>query len=552
MSREFELTPESAPVVAGICARVDGMPLAIELAAARAHVLPLDQILGRLDNMFRLLTTSSRTSLPRHRTLRAALDWSYDPLPPTEQKLLRRLSVFAGGFTLAAVEAVCSGQDLPADDVLDALSQLVDKSLVVAQSSEANARYRIQETVRLYGWSRLEESGEASEIRSRHRGYFLRLAEEAEPHFRGPRQAEWLGHLEREDPNLLVALHWAASDPGEAERRLRLAGALWRYWAIRGYFNEGRQILESALSSAAGLSAARAKALHASGYLAYRMDDLRAARMRLQNAASLFRKLKDDAGTAFCLTSLAVVARENGRYAQAVSLLEKALALARRLDDKWTLSRSLGSLGVVEEFRGNYAKAARLFEESLQASHGVSDAFGIAYALEHLGAVTAMQGRHAQARAMLEQALERFQKLGDRAHVAYTQYELGTAARLEGNHDKARALLLQSLTLSREVGDRSRIARSLEGLATLAMSSEQVERAAVLFGAARVLRASIREPLPPAARREHDRLLKAIRTASKRHPLKGALARGQALTFEEALDFAMTSDPTSSPCTQSR
>ena len=547
MSGGFVLTPENAAAVAGICARVDGMPLAIELAAARTHVLPLDQILLRLDNMFRLLTTGGRTSIPRHRTLRATLDWSYDPLPASEQMLLRRLSVFAGGFTLAAVEDVCVGEGLPREEILDTLSQLVDKSLVVAHSSDVNARYRMQETVRLYGGNRLAESGEASEIRARHCEFFLILAEAAEPHFRGPKQAEWLGHLEREDANLLAALHWAGTERSEAERCLRLAGALWRYWAIRGYFSEGRQILEGALSEASGASAARAKALHASGYLAYRMDDLPAARMRLQDAVSLFRELDDDPGTAFCLTSLGVVARESGKYAEAVALLEEALALARRMGDKWTLSRSLGSLGVVEEFRGNYSKAARLFEESLQASHRVSDAFGIAYALEHLGAVTAMQGRHEEARTMLEQALERFRVLGDRAHIAYTQYELGTSARLEGKNERAHALLLQSLVLSRDVGDRSRVARSLEGLANLAMSTEQVERAAVLCGAAMALRASIREPLPPAARRDHERLLRAIRAASKTQPLKGALARGRAMTYEQSLDYATAADPTSSP-----
>jgi len=392
------------------------------------------------------------------------------------------------------------------------------------------------------------EGGEGPEIRARHCEFFLTLAEEAEPHFRGPKQAEWLGHLEREDANLLAALHWASTEPDAAERRLRLAGALWRYWAIRGYFNEGRQILEAALSSAPGASAARAKALHASGYLAYRMDDLRTARKRLRDAVTLFHKLRDDAGTAFCLTTLGVVARENGKYAEAVKLLERALAIARRMDDKWTLSRSLGSLGVLEEFRGNYSKAARLFEESLQASHAVSDAFGIAYALEHLGAVTAMQGRYDQARGMLEQARERFQMLGDRAHIAYTQYELGTCARLEGKHDRAHDLLLQSLALSRNVGDRSRIARVLEGLANLAMSTDRLEQAAVLFGAAQSLRASIKEPLPPAARRDHERLLKAIRAASKAHRLGGALARGRAMTGDQALDYALATDPaTSSP-----
>jgi predicted ATPase len=235
----FALTEQNAPSVAQICYRLDGIPLAIELAAARVNVLPVEEIANRLDDCFRLLSAGSRTAMPRHRTLHATMDWSHELLPEEEQILFRRLSVFAGGFTLDAAEAVCAGEDLERDAVLDLLSHLVDKSLVMAREESGEARYRLLETIRQYGREKLSESGEAELFRERHAGYYLALAEEAEPELSGDRQGEWLQRLEAEHDNFRAALGFSL-EGGDARLGLRLAGVLGGFWYKRGYLREGR------------------------------------------------------------------------------------------------------------------------------------------------------------------------------------------------------------------------------------------------------------------------------------------------------------------------
>src|SRR5829696_2809070 len=271
----FVLTEQNAGAVAQICYRLDGIPLAIELAAARTKVLSVEQVADRLDDTFKLLSAGGRTAVPRQRTLHATMDWSHELLPEEERTLFRRLSVFAGGFTLEAVESVCAGEDLTRDEVLELLSHLVDKSLVMVREESGEARYRLLETVRQYGWEKLSESGEEEQVRERHAGHYLTLAEEAEPELKGEGQVAWLKRFEREHDNLRAAMRWLL-DRGESEKAVRLGWALWLFWWIRGHFAEGRRSMERALTtggSAAMPPSARAKALFVAGTMACGQGD---------------------------------------------------------------------------------------------------------------------------------------------------------------------------------------------------------------------------------------------------------------------------------------
>ncbi len=310
----FKVTNANAPAVAQVCFHLDGIPLAIELAAARVRSLSVEEINTRLGQRFRLLTGGSRDTLPRQQTLRALIDWSYDLLTESEKTLLRRLSVFAGGWTLSAAEVVCAGEPVEDWEVLDLLTALVDKSLVVAEPLGDGTRYRLLETVRQYGGDRLGESGEAEAVRGRSASCFLALAEEAEPQLQGPEQGSWLVRLEAEHDNLRSSLAWEEQSAAGAEAGLRLAGSLWRFWFVRGHLSEGRQWLGRALArtkpGAAGpdgasggeATATRGKALNGAGNLAWSQSDYAGARALYEEGLTVRRQLRDQGGISYSLT----------------------------------------------------------------------------------------------------------------------------------------------------------------------------------------------------------------------------------------------------------
>src|SRR5918998_4342554 len=309
----FALTEQNAPAVAQICYRLDGIPLAIELAAARAKVLSVEQIADRLDDSFGLLSAGGRATRPRQHTLHATMDWSHELLGREERILFRRLAVFSGGFSFEAAESVCIGEDVERDEVLGLLSRLVDKSLVVARAERGETRYRLLETIRQYGREKLEESGEEAEVGQRHAGYCLGFAEEAERELGGPDQARWLTRLEAEHDNLRAALSWSLGEVGDAGLGARLTAALWSFWSTRGYVNEGRKWLESAISRSehavtAPPTLARAKALNGAGVLAMVQDEVGAAKVHIEEGLSLYRELGDKEGIASSLVSLGSVA----------------------------------------------------------------------------------------------------------------------------------------------------------------------------------------------------------------------------------------------------
>jgi non-specific serine/threonine protein kinase len=579
---EFAVTHENAPAVAQICQRLDGIPLAIELAAARVTALPVETIHERLDDRFRLLTGGySRTALPRQQTLRALIDWSYDLLTEPERMLLRRLSVFAGGWTLDAAEAVCSVQGLEAEDVLDLLTHLVGKSLVSYEEQGEKARYRLLETVRQYGRDRLREGGEVEIVGERHRDWNLELVERAGSELSGEHQAEWLERLEAEHDNLRAALEWSA-ERGEAPESLRLAGGLTGYWSMRGYVTEGRQRLDAALAmeGAEEPTPARAAALRGAGFLAWRQGDYEAARGRVEECLMIARALSDGLIASDALATLAQIAYAQSDYEAACSLTEERLAICRQLGDWERIAFSLTGLAIWVKFQGDLTRAWALCEESLAISREWADTRGIARkTLHELGSVAVCQGDFAGAQPFLEESLALHRKAGDRGDASWSLHYLGDVAFYQGEFARARALYEESLALRREIGDQLAIsfslcrlghvalaegdpagasvllgeclairkslgnqrglAECLEGFARVGRARGQWQRAARQLGTAEALRETIKTPLWPCERREHEDLVAAVRAALGEEALAAAWAEGRTMPLQQAIEEAL-------------
>jgi predicted ATPase/class 3 adenylate cyclase len=486
----FALTDGNAAAVAHICHRLDGIPLAIELAAARVKVLTADQIATRLNDRFRLLTGGSRAGLPHHQTLRATIDWSHDLLSDKERTLLRRLSVFAGGFNLEAGEAICAGDGLEKDAILDLLTNLVDKSLVVAEGLNGDIRYLLLETVRQYGLEKLEEAGEVAGIREQHLEWYLGLAERVEPELLGPDQLGGLDELEREHDNLRAALEWAASGARDAEARVRLAGALQRFWSMRGHLTEGRAWLESAIEESVesgDASPAPVKAIYGAGVLAFYQGDYVRAVALLEHSLALSREGGDKVSTARALNRLALVHRNRGDYSRAITLLEESQVLCRATGQKWVLAQALHTLALAVRGLGDYDRATALLEESLPLWRETGDKSGLARSLASLGVVARLQRDFARARALHEQSLALNRELGHKYEIADALLNLGSVAKNEGDYARARDLYDECLILSREIGYRLVVAAALVNLAIVSHYQGDDERAGQLAEEAKTL-----------------------------------------------------------------
>ncbi|MDP9411691.1 MAG: tetratricopeptide repeat protein, partial [Actinomycetota bacterium] len=530
----FALTPENARAVADVCRRLDGMPLAIELAAARVGTMSLDRISERLGDSMRLLTNGGREAAPRQRTLRGALDWSHDLLPDDERALFRRFSVFAGGFTLEAAEEVGGG----AGDVLDLLANLVDKSLVVAEVP-FRARYRLLEPVRQYALEKLGEAGEDEATRRAHAGFFLRLAERAEPGLTGAEQGAWLERLALDYDNLRAAMGWFAGRE-EFEVLLRMAGALWWFWRLHGHYGEGRGWLERALAAGGEAPpASRAKALTAAGDLAFLQSEYDLAGERLQEGLALCQTLGDRRGIARAVQLLGSIEREQGRYARAEAFHEESLALWEELGEDWGVAQSLNYLGFVAWLREDYDRAAELCTRALGMFRRLGDGEGIAWSLIMLGTASLYRGDRDRA-ALLEEGLALSRQVGYREGVAWVLNELGVLARRERRPERAETLLRESLGLHRDLGDRWRTASLLEELAGTAGVLGRFERAAILFGAAEALRDALSDPVPPCERADRERDVAAVWTGMEGGSLREAWAAGRAMTLEQAYEYALT------------
>lgn len=445
----FELTPENAPAVAQICQRLDGIPLAIELAAARVRVLTPQQICDALADRFRLLTGGSRTLMPRQQTLQASVDWSYGLLPETERALLRRLSVFAGGFTLVAAEHVCSGDGIDGYQVLDLLSELVDRSLVLMEEEGVTARYRLLETIRQYGRDRLLDSGEAAAVRGRHRDFYLAFAERAEPELIGRNQDLWLAQLDAEHDNVRAALDWSRQD-ADPEAFLRLAGSLVVFWRYRGHFREGRGWLEAALALGdAAAPAERAKAVWGLGYLKLFGLELSGVATLVEESLGIFRTLEDRGGVARSVMLLGWETLQRGDRS-AYKLLEESAELARELGDDWCLAGALEGLGFMHLRVGDAPEARRLLTEALTVGRRSGDQFRIRWVSAWLGATAVVRGDLAEARSIFDESVAGLRRAKDKLFLAAALGYLGLTLLYLGEYESARESIEESLTLGRE------------------------------------------------------------------------------------------------------
>lgn len=498
IQRTFAITEHNARGIAQVCHQLDGIPLAVELAAAKTRALSVQQLAVRLEDRFKLLTGGSRTVLPRHQTLKAAIEWSYDLLSERERVVLRRLSVFAGGWTLDAAEYVCSGAPIDEREVLNHLAQLVEKSLVSADVQGEDARYGMLETVRQYAWDRLQESGEAASVQRKHRDRYLELAEQIEPELRGQRAGPQ--RLEAEHSNLRAALEWCKKEEDGVEAELRLAGALQWFWYERGHWTEGRTRLEDALRRGGDAPGPPlVKVLRGAAWLAWRQGDYGRATVLGNRGLALCRQLGDKNGIAWFLQELGIVAVHQGSYLAATTLFEESLTLYRELEDKWAISVALAQLGAAARHQGDYERAAAFYTESYSLSREVGNKGLVAYALRNLGRV-----------ALDKQDYER----------AIDHYGDG-------------------LRLSRDIGDRWMIEECLEGLAGVTSGLRRYEQAARLFGAAETLREALGFHRSPLDQVEHDRQVSSTRAELGEAVFGAAWVHGRELPLEQTIEDAL-------------
>jgi predicted ATPase/DNA-binding SARP family transcriptional activator len=584
---DFRLTHENAPAVAEICRRLEGLPLAIVLAAARVKLFSPEALLARLGSRLGLLTGGARDLPARQQTLRDTIAWSYDLLSEEEKALFRRLSVFAGGFTLEAAETVCASS-------VDRITSLLDKSLLREEEGDDEPRLGMLETIREYAAERLEESGEGGAIRRAHASFFMAFVEaawsgegESGPLW-GPEQKQAFDRLEREHDNLRAALNWSHGEPGEIETELRLLASAWTLWWMRGYMSEGRRWLESALARdepmgpraawarigvlrGAGLLAsfqgdseghgtrmeeclAQARAIQhpegiAWGLFALGRDnrqagDLQTARSQFEEALDGMRAVGHRGATGDILMSLAGLCREQGDEVRARALHEEGLAQMVASGRPDYLGRAFAYRGGAAFRAGDYVLARSLFEKSLNASREVDQRFATGQTLHALARCARALGDRDEARALCSESLAISRAIGNRWLIALLLRELGQLA-LERDGAGASDLFRESLGITRDLGDQEGIAASLEGLAGAAAIGARMEDAARWFGAAAVLRQAISAPVPASECEEHERRVAAVKEALGEPAFRAAWAEGAAMPLEEAIRCALERDPSS-------
>ena len=544
---DFELNQENALTVAEICARLDGLPLAIELAAARVKVLSPSSMLTRLASRLQLLTGGARDLPQRQQTLRAAIDWSYDLLSAAEQKLFRRLSVFLGGCNLEGVEAVC---DAKADldlDLLDGMASMVDKSLVQqVEPVKGESRFVMLDTIREYALERLEASGEQPLTNRAHAAYCLVLAEEAATEESGASTVEWQQRFALEHDNFRAALEWL-TETEDAEWGLRLGTALFRFWEIREYLAEGRDSLGKLLKlpGASTPTKARARALFAAGALAGEQGDYASAGALIGESQEIARQLGDKMGVAVSLNALAVFASDRGEAATARALFEEGLALWRELGDQKAVARALSNLANVLKVQRDYDRARALLVECLSIFQGLGDRTGVAWSLNYQGDVARDRGDTAAARKLYEEGLGIFRELGDRWGIAGTLADLGSLAREQGSYSAAHSLYAESIKLFQELDHKRGVARLLECSACLSAAQREAERSLRLAGAAAALRQNIGAPLTPAEQAKLEASLQAAREALTDTVGTKVWLGGCALPVEKAIEEVLIPETSS-------
>ncbi len=536
----FEPDGEDARAIEEICARLDGLPLAIELAAARVRLLAPAAMLGRLDRRLALLTSTEQDVPSRHRTMRGTVEWSYELLDPPAQALLPRLAVFGGGWRMAAAEAVCAtGPELDLYAVLDATTALVDGSLVRSGvGSDGEPRFELLQIVQEFGLYQLIERGELEACRRRHAEFYVGLAEESEPELTGPDQVAWLGRLADEIGNLRAALRFS-EDAGELELGLRLAGALTRFWSVQGLMAEIRPWLARALPSAAGVAApVRARALYAAGHAALGQGQFAEASARFEEALELYREPADERGQAACLAQLGWLASARGEVDAASASSTRSLAIAEEIGAWDVASVARSTLADLASQRGAFPQAAELLEQSLALRRRLGDRRNVANALLGLARVELLRDDPRRARQLAEEGLELAREVSDTWSISVGTATLGLLALAAGDLGEARRHLGIALELAWSRGDDRTVAEVLVGLAAVAAPADP-HVAARIWGAADALRAVIGASPSPTERALEERYLDALRPALGERVLDAEREAGAARPLEQAVDAAL-------------
>jgi predicted ATPase/DNA-binding CsgD family transcriptional regulator/DNA-binding XRE family transcriptional regulator len=550
----FELNEANAPAVGRLCERLDGIPLALELAAARVAVLSVQQIFDRLDDALRLLASGHRLVPARQQTLRATLDWSYRLLTAPEQRLLDRLAVFAGGWTLEAAEAIVAMDGLDAFEVLDLLSLLVDKSLVVVEREPAGlVRYRLLETVRQYAHEQLSIGNDAERVRARHAAYFVDLVEWVEPELFGHGHLAAQARLEREHDNCRAALRWLV-DQSDTEVAQRLAGALGRFWFYRGYLSESAAWTERALALPDGdrPTSGRAKCLWGCAVVSLSRADYGMVERLGQEARALWHGVGNTGEEGFALFLLGHVARLRGDFSTAHGLLEEGLQLCRAGGHAAGEANCLWSLAELAADQGAEGEARLWAEAAVARATEAGWTIGLAVARRVLGALHARRGEYGAAAALLEASLAEARALGARWWIAETLAQLGHLALKQGDPDLAGPRFGESLGLARALGDQAGIARALEGIAQLAILRRAAREGVQLAAAAAALRERIRAPLSPTDRSQVELALASARQSLDEPAASAAWAEGRSLEPSRAIDLALVQAQPETPARSAR
>jgi predicted ATPase len=541
VKHEFALTKENAPAVAAICARLDGLPLALELAGARIKLLSPSAMLARLESRLNLLTGGALDLPTRQQTLRSTVDWSYGLLNTSEQTLIRRLSVFTGGCTLEGAEAVCDTKGDLGLDILDGMSSMVDKSLVrQVEQVDAETRFVMLSTIREYALERLSESDDEAATRRAHAAYYLVLAEEgAEDAVAHP---EWLDRLEIEHDNFRTALDYLIKT-GDAGWGLRLGAALFHFWETREYLMEGRNAITRllALEGAMAHPKSRARLLFAGAVLAGEQGDYGSARQLFEDSRDTCLALNDKRGVAVAMNALAVNARERGDIEAASALFEQCVAIWKDLGDSADIARALSNLAGLMKFRGEYERASSLYDECLTMFRKSGDGAGVAWTLNYQGDVAREQADFAAAHLFCEQSLAAFRQLRDGWGIASTLSDLASLCGDQGHNAEARRLYGESLRMFQELGHQRGIARVLESLAVSAAAQSNAERSLHLAGVAAALRQRLGAPLRPAEQPRLDKALEFARRALGNAAGLTAWMEGWAMPVEQAIEEALGS-----------
>ncbi len=544
VSPGFTLTIENGPWVAEICRHLDGMPLAIELAAARVRSLSVQQISERLDDRFNLLTAGSRTAPLRQQTLAATLDWSYALLTEAERRVLQRLSVFAGGAALEAAEAVCNCDCVRPDEIMNVLSHLVDKSLVVVNQNSAETRYRLLETIRQYAREKLSEQGDEENCRDCHLDYFVPWAEKAEPILAGPDQIQALERFENEHDNLRAALEWSSANENRARAGLRLAAGCGLFWRFHCYISEGRRRFSMALAPKCvqDRSKVHAHALLESANLAYLQADYPAEQALLEEALPIWRELGQEgrSGLANTLELFGEIKTAEGYNDSALPLFQEALNIFSQLNEKGGISLINMQLGWVAIRTGNFPLAETHLQKFLALAQELGDKTGLTYAHSGLGEVAVRQKQYSRARNLLEKALSFSRERGDKWGEATILGSLGWLALRQQNFERMRDYLQESVSIRLDLGDKGGVAWCLEKLADAAVQEGEPHKAVKIFSCAAVLRIPVHAAIDPVDRPVYNHLLSDLRARLGQSTYAACQDEGQGMRIKDMVAYALS------------